>query len=220
MILQFINKPYLSNTYIVDNPEDNQVIVIDPGTKDCDNIIDFIHKQGKEISYIILTHEHFDHIAGVNKLREFSSSKLICSEACGNAIQHPETNMSKYYEPFTVNSAPPDMTYEKLNFRLDWGGFDFKFYLTPGHSPGSACIGSSNFLFSGDTILKNHRTVSHFPGGDKTKLKESLNFLINGFSPETLIYPGHGEPFYLSDYKYRNLYLIKSMNNINYAAKS
>ena len=75
-INMFENKPINSNCYILYNGYSNRCVIIDPGTKNCSNIIPFIKEKKLTPEYVILTHEHFDHIWGVNFLRKKYNIKL------------------------------------------------------------------------------------------------------------------------------------------------
>jgi glyoxylase-like metal-dependent hydrolase (beta-lactamase superfamily II) len=54
-------------------------------------------------------------------------------------------------------------------------------------------------LFTGDTLLKNLKSVIILPDGDKNKLIKSLKNIQDETNVFTKIYPGHGEPFFLSE---------------------
>ena len=58
-----------TNCYIVQCEDTKEIMVIDPGG-DVDKIIDMINTLNGTVKYILLTHCHADHIAGVNELRE------------------------------------------------------------------------------------------------------------------------------------------------------
>ena len=64
---------------------------------------------------------------------------------------------------------------------------------TPFHTPGSVCFYflKEKILFSGDTLFNNSIGRSDLPGGDSSKIKESLSSLME-LPPQTVVYPGHG----------------------------
>ena len=67
-IAQIKNQPVDSNCYVVSHEGFQGCIVIDPGTKDGDELFKYLTGKNLRPEFIILTHEHFDHIWGVNKL--------------------------------------------------------------------------------------------------------------------------------------------------------
>ena len=70
-------------------------------------------------------------------------------------------------------------------------------HLSPGHTPGSICLLTGQYLLSGDTL---------FPGGpgrtnsssDFRKIVESIQTKIMILPGETKIFPGHGDSTILS----------------------
>ena len=48
---------------------------------------------------VIPTHEHYDHISGVNRLRDNLACTLIASAPCAIGISDPRLNASVHFEP-------------------------------------------------------------------------------------------------------------------------
>ena len=98
-----------------------------------------------------------------------------------------------------VTCGTVDLTCEDLDWALEWCGVTLRFLATPGHSPGSICLSAKGMLFTGDCLLPGGRRVTRIPGGDSGALEKSLRMLATNFDEETLVYPGHGEPFKLKE---------------------
>ena len=72
-------------------------MVIDP----CVSKNALLYLKGKNINRIlvILTHEHYDHISGVNWLKEnFENVCVLCSQLCADALDNPCRNLSEFWE--------------------------------------------------------------------------------------------------------------------------
>ncbi|MEG2229009.1 MAG: MBL fold metallo-hydrolase, partial [Odoribacter sp.] len=147
--------------------------------------------------YILLTHEHFDHIWGVEKLREKYDCKVISSFNCSSLITDPKKNLSLFYDQKGFRCSPADMIIEDLSNPMNFQSYDIYFYNTPGHSSGSICIKIKNYLFTGDTLMENMKTPTKLPGGDQLLLQLSLDFIVCNFPKDTIIFPGHGNSFLL-----------------------
>jgi hydroxyacylglutathione hydrolase len=197
---RIINKPIASNSFVIYENGNPFCIVIDPGTSDCLDLFHFLTTQNLVPEYIFLTHEHFDHIWGINKLKETYSCKIICSKKCGEKIVDRKKNMSVFFDQIGFQSYAADILIENINFSLMWHNMKFEFFVTKGHSDGSICIFFENNLFTGDTIIKDHKTVVKFPGGNKNDLLNSLDNLYSKFEDKTVyVYPGHNNCFYLNE---------------------
>ena len=74
-IITIAPRGFGANTYVL--TEDNQTaIVIDPAQT---RVESELIKLGFHVSYVLLTHCHFDHVGGVTVLQE-SGAKVLCSK--------------------------------------------------------------------------------------------------------------------------------------------
>ena len=195
-IERIINLPINSNCFVIYKSGFSNCIILDPGSKDCSAIINFINSKNLIPEYIILTHEHFDHIWGVNELKSIYNLKIISSKLCNEKIVNRRKNLSIFYDQVGFNSCKSDILTEDINNKLIWNDHLLEFINTPGHSEGSICVYTENVLFTGDTLIKNKVTVTKLPGGSKEKLSFSLNMLITRFAEKKpLVFPGHGDSF-------------------------
>ncbi len=158
---------------------------------------------------VLLTHEHFDHVIGLNRVMDCcaSSCRVIAGETCSERIQDTKANLSAYadvlaelggkqipehWSPFSCKAA--DITFD-TRYAFCWRGHAVELFSTPGHSAGSCCIVVDDMLFVGDTVLENNLMVK-FPDSSK-KLYRSVTvpllekwLLGNRIS---CVYPGHGD---------------------------
>jgi hydroxyacylglutathione hydrolase len=189
-----INELFNSNCYLIEN-NTSFCIIVDPGNISLVSLLEILKKNRKIIKAVIITHEHYDHIAGLNSLSVSYEFELICSKACNVAISNSKANLSTYIDGI----APYVVT--KRAFEIDDGstlnieGHICTFFSTPGHSPGGICIKIGNDFFTGDTLLNNIKTPLTFPHSNRKHYAESLEKLKLLIDPGMMIYPGHGEPF-------------------------
>ncbi len=160
--------------------------------------------------WIILTHEHVDHIYGVNDLREKFPCRVLCSQVCGAAIGSPTLNLARYQEViFGRDKSCPDLDHEyqcsadqtfEGTYSFDWQGHSFRLLETPGHSKGSICILlDEDAVFTGDTLLKNDPVITRLPGGDRNAYRQKTLPFLRSLPPDICVYPGHGEAGMLKD---------------------
>ena len=198
-VYAIINHPVTSNCYLIANELNNSCIIVDPGSEHPDAITVEIDRRGLSPEYIFLTHEHFDHIWSVNKLRMLYSAPVICSTVCSKRISDSKTNLSLFYNQvgFVVDEA--DLVAESIYNEFHWNDETIFFISTPGHSAGSLCIRLDNHLFAGDTLMLGERTVTKLPSGSRSKLLSSINALSDALVYPIVFHPGHGESFVLND---------------------
>ena len=195
--------------------ENNHGIIIDP----CEHeLLEKTLKRGIILDKIILTHEHADHIYGVNWIKSKYSVSVECSKKCAINIEDDKKNHSRYYNNMrslsgtlmSGDSATMDPFVCKADVILDdnmlevWNGHSILCKYTPGHSEGSVCFMiDDKLLFSGDTIFRNFPTVTRFKGGSADEFRNISLPWISGLDNDVEVYPGHFLPFKLSEWKYR-----------------
>lgn len=185
-----------SNAFIISGNQDKSII-IDPGESDAQQIIRYHRDFNLAPEYIILTHEHYDHIAGVPALRNNFNVEVISSAKCATQLVNPKRNLSAYIRSNPIDDVQSDIYCEDINHTLHWNDLKLIFIETPGHTPGSICVFFDGLLFSGDTILNNLKTITNLPLGSKNDLKVSLKKIKKLPGIQT-IYPGHGDSFSIS----------------------
>jgi hydroxyacylglutathione hydrolase len=193
--------PFGTNTYLLTKEGRPGCLVVDPGGWGGRRVEEAVLALGRKVELVLLTHEHFDHVGGLPALLERWPCRVICSRECSSAMADPMRNFSRYIVNRDVECEAKVTCCEELDGRLRWDGTELRFISTPGHSPGSICITVENLLFSGDTLLWGRKRAINLPGGNKQELQQSVSLLFHTFSPDTVVYPGHGEPFLLQEAK-------------------
>lgn len=201
-VQQIINSPVPSNCFVVyDKAISEECVIIDPGSRRDDKLFGFLDELCLTPKYIILTHEHFDHCWGVNELVDRYNIPIVCSKICAECIKYVKRNCSVFYnnhESFVITH--PTINVESIGFKLPFLNSAIHFVLTPGHSDASICFTIGKCLFTGDTLIKDTRTVTKLPTGSVVKLKDSLENLSSMKGKEFVVYPGHGDAFEFDKY--------------------
>ena len=169
-----------SNTFIIENKY-KKIIVIDPGNPDAQPLISLINKNKWSIEGVVLTHEHADHIAGLPDLCKFRKFPVYCSQITAVNIGNSKNNFSKYIDEIKTFELDvfTQVLYDNESFTI--GAMEFLFMETPGHSPGGACIFTSDAVFTGDTILNQMKVPLNFPHSNKKQYDISLIKIIYCF---------------------------------------
>ncbi|MDE4908470.1 MBL fold metallo-hydrolase [Methanogenium marinum] len=144
-----------------------------------------------DITTIVLTHCHYDHIAHAHHIAYMCDAKVFIHEADEPALTHgrSEVTLSAMFGERTP-AVPLAGTLEDGD---TIGGL--KVIHTPGHTPGSICLWDQEDenLISGDTVFADGGVGrTDFPGGSQEELVHSLDRLA-GYDVQA-IWPGHGMP--------------------------
>lgn len=199
LITRLENDHCQSNAYIVAASGSCAAVVIDPADGNTHRIREHLAGSGYTRLLVVLTHEHFDHMSGVRALRNSFDTTVVASSECSHSITDPRRNLSRYTIGIDIDCPPADMVCEEIGPNLVWDHLSLEFFPAPGHSPGSICVGIEQNLFTGDTIVPGLPTVVKLPGGDHRSLRATVKALFERFPPETVVYPGHGNPCHLGD---------------------
>ncbi|MCL2816277.1 MAG: MBL fold metallo-hydrolase [Oscillospiraceae bacterium] len=200
-----------ANCYLLYDEINKKACLIDPGAYD-QGIMDFISKEGLSCEYIILTHGHFDHIAGAEAFKEKTGAQIAAHELEEEYLLDPEKSMTFYFDGETVSAD----VFFKGGDMINFGDFSLEIIHTPGHSKGSSCFvyenGGRKIMFSGDTLFMGTIGRYDFYGGDYDILMQSLEKL-RALKTNCKIYSGHGEETYLDDEIANNPYYKNLLKN-------
>ncbi|MBQ61075.1 MAG: hydroxyacylglutathione hydrolase [Gammaproteobacteria bacterium] len=185
---------YRNYHYLVVCSESGEALAIDP--MDHEKCLAAAKDKGWEITQVLNTHEHGDHIAGNAQMIAATGAKLLAHENATSSIPDIDIGLSAG-DLVKVGTSVELLT-------LD----------TPGHTMSHLCVLSQTdepVLFSGDTLF--NAGVGNCHSGDPAILFETFATEISVLADATKVYPGH-------DYFATNLEFTLSREPDNTAAKS
>lgn len=188
-----------SVTYLIVHPGLRTAAVIDPGSDGLPTVLAGLRRFEAHLDLILLTHEHFDHLASVEALREHGSCRVAASADCSRRMQDPKSNLSYFQGIAPYSPRAADLTSDEPHWRVPWQPGEVTVLASPGHTDGSVCFAIDGILFAGDTLIKGLPTVLNLPGGNRDKLAQSLAAIFSDFPPNTRVFPGHGSTFRLGE---------------------
>lgn len=180
-----------TNCYFVYEEGKNKILVIDPADRG-DYLYEKFQEKGFEVAAILLTHGHFDHIWGCDKLRELSGAKVYAWEPEKEICEDPAMNVSEMAGR-AVTATVDEYLREGAVMRIE--GIEFKLIGTPGHTVGSCCFyfEEDGILVSGDTLFEGSVGRTDFPTGSGATLSRSLKEKLMCLPDEVKVFPGHGD---------------------------
>lgn len=187
----------------------NEALIVDPGAVSLD-AVNFIKEHNLNLKSILITHSHFDHIGGVNFIKNnFKDALLYAHEAERDLRSHVNEMMAAVgiFDENCFNSDEPDC-YLRENEEISLGDETFKVIFTPGHSKGGVAYYNENnkILLSGDTLFKGSIGRTDFIGGDFNEIIKSIKEKLFVLPNDTVVYSGHGKTTTILDEKNYNPY--------------
>ncbi|HEX4465477.1 MAG TPA: MBL fold metallo-hydrolase [Solirubrobacterales bacterium] len=171
------NPQWLSNAYLVADEAGGKGVLID-GNDDLAPLLERAKQDGIEITHILITHPHGDHIAGLAAAQQQLGGVPMVAHA--EALGEIEDEVAE-----TIADAET----------LSSGDLEIEAISTPGHAAGHvAFLVNGTDVFTADVLFKGTVGGTMAPGASGFEdLKASVMRLME-LHPETVVHPGHREP--------------------------
>ncbi len=171
------NPQWLSNAYLVADSEGGTGVLID-GNDELEPLLEKAERDGIEVTHILITHPHADHVAGIAAARERLGNPPLVAHPAAAAELEEEVEI-------TLEDGET----------LDTGDLHIEALFTPGHAAGHlAFLIDGTDVFTADVLFKGTVGGTMAPGASGfADLKASVMRLME-LPPETRVHPGHREP--------------------------
>ena len=211
----FVFNPIQENTYIVWD-DTKECIVIDAGNlsaREDKMLAEFIEEQGLKPVLAVNTHCHFDHILGVEFLRETYGVKFAASSADLPLLKNGRASGAMFGMELGALPEAIDIDLASLD-EIKFGNTTLKVIATPGHSKGCVSLyhEESKTLFTGDTLFRESIGRTDLPGGDYPTIIKSILGSILPLGDEVTIYPGHGDKSNIGHESLYNPFVVEALN--------
>jgi hydroxyacylglutathione hydrolase len=189
VIKQIIAGAYAVNCYILSCKNTKKTAIIDPGGNG-KQILAYIQSNQLDVSYIILTHPHGDHIGAIPQIKNQINVPILLHGDDESMLENAHINLSSMMGQSSIALKPERLLNDGETIEL--GDLRLNIIHTPGHTPGGICIKVKDVLFTGDTLFANSIGRTDFPGGSYQQIIDSIKKKLLIFDDETKILPGHG----------------------------
>jgi len=205
--------PFFKNGYVAACENTRKAVFIDPGDE-VEQLLDFIRAEKLDVSHILLTHAHVDHVSGVAEAKR----------ALGVPIHLHKDDLSLYQNAvrtgmmfgLTVEEPPPVDVFYDGEGPIAFGDYRVRVVHTPGHCPGGVCLAVSKsgdasppHLFVGDTLFAGSIGRTDLPGGDYETLLRAITETLFAFPDESIVYSGHGPETTIGREKKTNPFVLE-----------
>lgn len=190
IIKQYIAGPIEANNYLVVDEKSKEAVLIDC-SETIEKLLTDIKELDVKVKYILLTHGHFDHVMGVNDIKEKLDTKVLINEKDKSQVEMTKTILSTF--GIYVDKNPEYDEFIDKNTELKIGDIPIKVFETPGHTEGGLSYLIENKVFTGDTLFKHYVGRTDLPGGNFAKLESSIKNILYKLDDTTEVFPGHNE---------------------------
>ncbi len=190
-VRSFTVGPFRENCYLVRRPSAATAILIDPGDE-AENLIGEIAALGVTVEAILLTHTHIDHVGAVAALAHATGASVYCPVLEREVLADIDASVSWLgmggFESYDADELLGGGEH------LELADLEIDVVFTPGHSPGhlTYALPEHETLLVGDVLFRGSVGRVDLPGGDGAALLASIANLLESYSAQTLVLPGHG----------------------------
>lgn len=174
--------PFLKNGFVLGCERTRAAVYIDPGDE-VEQLLAAIARERLDVTAILLTHAHVDHVAGLAEARaKLGNPPLVAHAEIAGEID----------EEIEITLADGD--------KLDAGGLEVEALFTPGHAAGHlAFLIDGTDIFTADVLFKGTVGGTMAPGASGFEDLQASVMRLMELPPETVVHPGHKEPTTIGD---------------------
>jgi len=198
--------PFQENCYIVGDEATGTGVLFDPGDE-ATRIALAVEQTHLEISKIIITHAHIDHVGAVTTLvDEYACPVLMHREAEPMLRQLPSQALMMGVRFGKVPNVDGCIEDEQV---VRVGDLSFTALYTPGHAPGHLAFYSvaEGVVISGDALFAGSVGRVDLPGGSMEVLMRSINERLLTLPNNTVVLSGHGPETTIGEERAHNPFL-------------
>ena len=208
--------PFFKNGYVVGCERTKQAVFIDPGDE-VDQLLSLIAAQELQVTHILLTHAHVDHVSGVAEAKRALGAPILLHQ--DDLFIYQNAVRTGMMFGLTVEEPPPVDRYYEADAGIVFGDYEVRVAHTPGHCPGGVCLAVSKKgdqaaprLFVGDTLFAGSIGRTDLPGGDYETLLKAITGVLYTYPDDSIVYSGHGPETTIGREKATNPFVLEYLS--------
>ena len=209
--------PFMKNGFVVGCERTSQAVYIDPGDE-VDELLGYIARRRLDVTAILLTHAHVDHVSGVARSQARAGGADLAASRRHVAL--PARRCSRGRCSAVASSSRRRWT-ATTTAPARWGRFgDYDVSGAPhaGPLPGQRVSAGGPQrraarwnLFVGDTLFAGSIGRTDLPGGDYETLMRAITEVLLPLGDDARVHPGHGPDTTIGRERATNAFLLEWM---------
>jgi hydroxyacylglutathione hydrolase len=184
--------PFAENCYVVRPDGGSEAVVVDPGWPGVRSAVEQA-LDGAACAAILITHGDIDHVGGVAEVARATGAPVYMPAEESDRLERINEFVPAGLEAVAFESYEPDVRL-RGDEDIDVAGIHFQTLSVPGHTRAHLAFAAEDSVFAGDVLFAGGVGRTDRPDGDWESLLSSIRTLADRLSPETIVYPGHGQP--------------------------
>jgi hydroxyacylglutathione hydrolase len=186
--------PFYKNGFLLGCERTHQAVIVDPGDE-ADELLAAVRDRAVEVTHVLLTHAHIDHITGVRHVKDALDVPVYLHKDDLPLYEHAVQQGQLF--GLAVRQPPPIDGYYDLS-PIYFGDYEVRVHHTPGHCPGGVCLQVGRkgedgaHLFVGDTLFAGSIGRTDLPGANHEVLMRSITGVLFPLGDDKIVHPGHG----------------------------
>ncbi len=183
--------PLGNNVYLLVCGATAEAAIMDVGFEP-EVVIDRVRSGGLKVRYLLNTHAHYDHVAGMRRVQEAVGGEYWLHPGDRELLERLSEQGAAFGLPPALAPGPVNDLADGQTLRL--GEETLGVIHTPGHSPGGVCFRWDSDLWVGDTLFAGSIGRTDLPGGSFRTLERSVHTRLFPLGDGIRVFPGHGPP--------------------------
>lgn len=207
-IRTFTGGGFGENAYLAVCERSKVAAAVDPGA-DAPRMAEAVRAEGLDLTSILLTHAHIDHVEGVRDIRgAFPDVPIWLHREALPMYRSMGHQAARFGMDLKTLPEPTNDLVDGETVHIGDCGLEVRF--APGHAPGHVILvaDDGSFALVGDVVFHGSIGRTDLPGGDFQTLMKSIREQVLTLPPATVLYSGHGPPTTVEAERTGNPFLV------------
>ncbi len=181
--------PLDNNTYLIVCEATRECAVVDVGFEP-EAVIAAVRERGLTVRWLLATHAHYDHVAGMREAQEALGGVFRLHPADRPLLAALAQQGAMFGFP---PARPPDEVLDLVaGESVPIGRESVAVLFTPGHAPGHVSFHAGGDVWSGDVLFAGSIGRTDLPGGSFERLDHSIRTQLWPLGDAVVVHTGHG----------------------------